>query len=132
MSFLLDTNICSAHIRRPAGLAARFIQYGEQLHIPTLVLAELYSGAYRIANFSRLLTAIDDLRRDLIVLPFDEQSAHEFGKLTGELHRIGISTSTVDAMIAAVAIANDLTLVTHNANDFRFIPGLRIVDWLVP
>ena len=28
MSHLLDTNICSAHFRRPGGLAHRFFQYG--------------------------------------------------------------------------------------------------------
>ena len=31
MSYLLDTNICSAHIRRPAGLAHRFVQYSGRL-----------------------------------------------------------------------------------------------------
>ncbi len=34
MSFLLDTNICSAHFRRPAGLSHQFIQYSGRLFIP--------------------------------------------------------------------------------------------------
>jgi tRNA(fMet)-specific endonuclease VapC len=45
MKFLLDTNICSAHMRRPARLAHRFIQYIDQLAIPTVVLGEWYAGA---------------------------------------------------------------------------------------
>lgn len=42
MSFLLDTNICSAHMSRPAGLMHRFQQHGGQLYVPTIVFAELY------------------------------------------------------------------------------------------
>ena len=45
MSYLLDTNICSAHLKRPSGLSHRFIQYGGRLHIPTIVLGELYAWA---------------------------------------------------------------------------------------
>jgi len=33
-----------------------------------------------------------------------------------------------DALIGATAIANDLTLVTHNVDDFNWIEGLRIID----
>lgn len=41
MNFLLDTDTCSAHMRRPAKLAHRFIQHAGRLAIPTIVLAEL-------------------------------------------------------------------------------------------
>ena len=42
---LLDTNICSAHMRRPGGLTHRFFQHVGSPAIPTVVLAELYVGA---------------------------------------------------------------------------------------
>jgi hypothetical protein len=34
---LLDTNICSAHLKRPAGLMHRFIQHSGRLHIPSRI-----------------------------------------------------------------------------------------------
>jgi predicted nucleic acid-binding protein len=37
-----------------------------------------------------------------------------------------------DAMIAAVALVHNLTLVTHNTSHFQNIPGLRLEDWLAP
>jgi tRNA(fMet)-specific endonuclease VapC len=37
VSYLLDTSICAAHIRRPAGLAHRFVQHSGRLSIPTIV-----------------------------------------------------------------------------------------------
>jgi hypothetical protein len=42
VSFLLDTNILSAHLRRPAGLAHRFFQHSGRLYTSGVSLAELY------------------------------------------------------------------------------------------
>jgi tRNA(fMet)-specific endonuclease VapC len=105
MSFLLDTNIVSTHLRRPAGLSHRFNQHSGRLALPTLVLAELYAWAYGRDNPTPVLARIRAL--------------------------LG-TVSPVDLMIASVALVNDLTLVTHNTRDFENIPGLRLQDWLTP
>ncbi|MEX1230166.1 MAG: type II toxin-antitoxin system VapC family toxin, partial [Planctomycetaceae bacterium] len=102
MSFLLDTNICSAHLRRPAGLMHRFVQYSGRLSIPTIVLAELYAWAYRRDDPQPLLTAIeDDLLQDVQVLPFDDACAREFGRVRGTLLRQGVSVSRADLWTAS-------------------------------
>jgi predicted nucleic acid-binding protein len=130
MSFLLDTNICSAHMRRPGGVAHRFIQHSGRLFMPTIVLAELYAGAYILDSPERILRGIHELQKDVGLLDFDEGCAGEFGKLRGTLKRLGIHRNPVDLMIAAVALSRDLTLVTHNTQHFTDIPGLRLEDWL--
>lgn len=130
MSHLLDTNICAAHFRRPGGLAHRFIQYGGGLFLPSVVLAELYAGAYHVNNPVPLLQKISDLLLDVQVLDFDSACAEVFGNVRGNLLRQGISVPTADLMIAAVALVHDLTLVTNNTADFQNIPGLRLDDWL--
>ncbi len=132
MTFLLDTNICSAHFRRPAGLSHRFIQHSGRLAVPTIVLAELYAGAYHTSNPSPLLSKIEEMLRDVDVLAFDQLCAKRFGMERGRLLQEGIVVSTVDLMIAAVALVHDLTLVTHNTVDFRYVPDLRLEDWLTP
>jgi tRNA(fMet)-specific endonuclease VapC len=132
MSFLLDTNICSSHIRRPAGLAHRFIQHSGRLWMPAIVLAELYAGAYMLDQPDRILAGIDELKKDVGILPYDERCAEEFGKLRGIFKRRGIVANPVDLQIASVALAHDLTLVTNNTADFQSIPGLRLEDWLMP
>lgn len=133
MSFLLDTNICSAHIRKPTGLAHRFFQYSGRLHISTMVLGELYAWAYRRQNPLPLLNLIEEeFIEDFIILPFDEACAYEFGKIRGYFIQNGIAIETADLVIAATALVHDLTLVTHNTSDFCNIPNLRLEDWLTP
>lgn len=130
MKYLLDTNICSAHMRRPAQLAHRFVQYLDHLAVPTIVLAELYTGAYKHPATGRLLGLIEELLEEVDVLDFDAACAQQFGRLRGDSLRAGSPFSSVDLMIAAVAIEHDLTLVTHNTRDFENIPGVRLEDWL--
>jgi tRNA(fMet)-specific endonuclease VapC len=132
MSFLIDTNIGSAHIKRPGLLNHRFIQYMGRVAIPTIALAELRAGAYMLPDPSKLLLKIEDLLVFLEVLDFDDAAAEEFGKLRGVFHRQGFTVPTMDLLIASIALAHDLTLVTHNTADFVRIPGLRLEDWLIP
>jgi tRNA(fMet)-specific endonuclease VapC len=131
MSFLLDTDTCSAHIRRPAGLSHRFIQYSGRLHISAVTLAELLAGA-AIVRSTKLETSIRELQRDVVLLPFDDACAAEFGRLRGQLRATGMVVNFPDLMIAATALVHNLTLVTHNTSDFQNIPGLRLDDWLLP
>jgi tRNA(fMet)-specific endonuclease VapC len=130
MSYLLDTNICSAHFRRPGGLAHRFVQYSGRIFVSSVVLGELYAGAFHVDNPVPLLGNIEDLLQDVSLLSFDGACAEQFGRLRGGLLRQGVSVPTFDLMIGATAIVHDLTLVTHNTADFKNIPGLRLEDWL--
>jgi tRNA(fMet)-specific endonuclease VapC len=119
-------------MRRPAGLAHRFIQYSGGLTIASVTLAELYAGAYKRPQPARLLALIGDLLRDVTVLDFDAACAEQFGRVHGGLLRQGIQVPTADLMIAAVALTHNLTLVTHNTADYQHVPGLRLDDWLSP
>ena len=130
MSFLLDTNVCSYHLRRPSGLSHRFTQHSGRLYTSAINLAELRTWAYRSSDPQRLLARIEqDLLKDVHVVNFDSDCADEFAKANAFLLSRGQPTSTADLLIAAVALANDFTIVTHNVADFQAIPGLRIQDW---
>jgi tRNA(fMet)-specific endonuclease VapC len=133
MSFLLDTDTCSFHLKRPAGLIHRFVQHAGRLHLSTVVLAELYAWAYRRPHPAPLLHAIThDLLPEVTLLDFDSACAERFGLERGTLLQKGIQIPTADLMIASTALVHDLTLATHNTSDYQNIPGLRLVDWFVP
>lgn len=133
MSFLLDTNVVSFHLKRPRGLTHRFVQHSGRLYVSSVALAELYVWAFGKPNPTSTVAAIEAMLRDEVNrLDFDDDCARRFGQSRAELLRRGVGVSPVDLLIASVALVYDLTLVTNNTADFRNIPGLRLEDWLAP
>jgi tRNA(fMet)-specific endonuclease VapC len=131
MSFLLDTNICSAHLKFPGAVAHRMLQHSGRIFVSSIVLGELLTWAYRRSDPAPLLRQIkQELLADITVLDYDHSCAERFGQLRGSLLQRGISVSPVDLLIASVALTHDLVLVTHNTRDFASIPDLHLDDWL--
>lgn len=58
--------------------------------------------------------------------------AEKYGQLQAGLLDAGMPAPGMDMLIAATALVHDLTLVTHNTQDYVNVPGLRLVDWIVP
>ena len=129
MSFILDTDTCSAHMRRRPDLTSRFIQYG-QLSTTTVNAGELFAWAYKQHDPRRMLHQIDLFLASMNIFPYDLDAANIFGECRGKLLKKGIVVARVDLMIAAIALQHNFTLITHNTKDFENIPGLRLEDWL--
>ena len=72
-----------------------------------------------------LLAAIIEAFQQLPLVLFDETAASVLAGL--QLNKIRVKP--MDLRIAAVALANGLTLVTRNRSDFDKVPGLTTEDW---
>ena len=130
MSFLLDTNVISEHLRGKSSLTHRMFQYAGRLSISTIGLGELYAWVHLKPEQKWINGAISDFLKECEILNFDRRCAEIFGELRGYLKPRGITVPPVDLMIASVALVHDLTLVTHNTADFQQVPNLRLDDWL--
>jgi len=131
MTYLLDTNTCIRFLNPrssavPSHLAA---VHQEEVAICQIVKAELYYGAYKSARRDANLALLAKFFDQFVSLPFDDRSAEAYGRLRAELARRGTPIGPNDLMIAAIALAYDLTLVTHNTAEFARVPGLRLEDW---
>ena len=60
---------------------------------------------------------------------FDDGAAEVYGSLRSHLRREGSDLGSNDLMIASIAVALGLTLVTHNRSEFERVPGLRLASW---
>jgi tRNA(fMet)-specific endonuclease VapC len=69
---------------------------------------------------------------DVAVLDVTARVAEEFGQVQAGLLDTGRPAPAMDLLNAAIALVHDLTLVTHNVQDYASIPGLRVVDWTIP
>jgi predicted nucleic acid-binding protein len=131
VSFLLDTNILSEHLRRPSGLIHRFVQHSGRLYTSSISLSELYVWVFGRPDSPRVRSAVEKmLTYEVSSLPLDSDCAEEFGRLRVGLRRKGLNVDNMDLLIAATALVYDLTLVTHNTAHFRNIPSLRLEDWI--
>jgi tRNA(fMet)-specific endonuclease VapC len=63
------------------------------------------------------------------VLPFDRVAADTYARVRFDLERIGRPIGERDLLIASVALARDLTVVTHNLGEFTRVVGLKTEDW---
>ncbi len=128
--YLLDTNAISEYRRIDKGKAnANFVTWQknivmEQLYLSSVTIMELNIGILRLARKDKLQS--DDLNHWLHqqvlpifegrILDFDTKSAF----ICSELH-VPDPRSERDAMIASIAISNNLTLVTRNIKDFQLM-----------
>jgi tRNA(fMet)-specific endonuclease VapC len=109
---------------------------GEPL-ITTVTLAELSVGPLVTDDHSEREARQAHLQQaeaDFDPLPFDASAARAFGRVAASLRRSGRKSSAraYNAMIAAIAVANNLPVYTCNPADFRGIDGLEIVAVAVP
>jgi tRNA(fMet)-specific endonuclease VapC len=89
-------------------------------------------GAYRSKNVARSLAETRAFCNLYSSLPFDDSAAEEYGRLRAQLAGLGTPIGPNDLMIASIALANGLTLITHNRTEFSRVPNLMIEDWQVP
>ena len=129
---MLDSNICSAHLKGNAKVNSRVIQYGGRLHVSTITVGELYTWGFRAKASPKRLQDLLGFLKDVTILDVDETVAREFGALRAGLLDAGQPAPDLDLVNAATAIVHGLTLATHNTQDYANVPGLSLVDWLTP
>lgn len=130
MSYLLDTDICSAYLKGNHRVWQRFMQHSGGLHVSAIVVGELYTWALRAAAPPNRLTDLQDLLNEVVVLTLDSTVARTFGQIRAALFDAGTPRPELDLFNAATSMVHGLTMVTHNAGDYSSIPGLSIEDWL--
>lgn len=130
-TYLLDTNILSDLIRNPAGrIRACITERGEDRVCTSLiVVAELRFGALKKGS-QRLSSQLDAVLGALEILPFEEPAERRYAEIRLALERAGTPIGGNDLLIAAHALALQLTLVTANEDEFRRVPGLTVENWL--
>jgi tRNA(fMet)-specific endonuclease VapC len=129
--YLLDTNVLSDLLKHPAGaIGARIASVGEEAVCTSIVVAcELRYGAAKKRS-PTLSTRVDQLLSAIEILPLDEGVDAKDGDIRTAVEKAGTPIGANDYLIAAHALATDLTLVTDNIGEFFRVPGLAVQNWL--
>lgn len=105
-------------------LGTTIITFEEQMRGWLSWLAQARSIEQQVERYSRLKRMLISYE-GVIILDFDERAAAEFERL----QRLRIRIGAMDLKIAAIALANNATLLSRNLKDFSKVPGLKVKDW---
>jgi toxin FitB len=128
--FPIDTNVLSEY-NRPGGPDAGVKRWLET----TDRQSEIQKGIELLAEGRRRAQLEEWLKRDLEawfsgrVLPVDRQVAACWASLVAQGARTGRPLPAVDSLIAATALAHDLTIVTRNTRDFEGVGATTLNPW---
>ncbi|MFQ5644017.1 MAG: type II toxin-antitoxin system VapC family toxin [Thiogranum sp.] len=131
LTYLLDTNILSDLVHNPQGVVAAQISKAGEDSICTsiIVAAELRYGAAK-SNSAKLAERIDLILSALEILPLDSPADRQYADIRHHLTHQGTPIGPNDLLIAAHALANNLTVITANVGEFSRVSGLKVENWL--
>ncbi|MBE9035832.1 type II toxin-antitoxin system VapC family toxin [aff. Roholtiella sp. LEGE 12411] len=128
---LIDTNILSFFFRNDSLVVERFQAYlkeHDKINISIITYYEIVSGLKHRDAQKQLISFLEFVSYNT-VLPLTTSSATISADIYANLRNKGIPIDDIDILIAGIAIANDLIIVTNNIRDFGKIENLEIQDW---
>jgi len=132
--YLLDTGIAQDFINQRNGIRERVDDVrhkGDRIGICTPVLGELWSGVEGSVARARNLHRLRHALSRLVVWPYTNEAAAQFGRVFAELRRIGRPMQQIDIMVAAIAFSLGNCTVVSSDTDLPEVPGLAVENWAV-
>lgn len=129
MRYLLDANVVIGLLNDATSKLARRARREKpgDIAISAIVAHELFYGAFKSRRAAYNVALVDSLQ--FAVLEFDKEDARQAGEIRALLASRGTPIGPYDVLIAGQAKARNLTLITHNTDEFGRVPGLRFDDW---
>lgn len=130
---LLDTNVLSELVRaRPDPKVVEFVDAQSEPFISAVTIHEITYGAERTpdpARRVRLVSWVAQIRSTFAgrIVDVDADVAEQAGRLRAAAAAQGVSTDSMDALIAACAVARAASVATRNVRDFSAY-GVTIID----
>ena len=130
VKYLLDTDICIYWLKGNTNVKAK-IELVEQsdLAICVITASELYFGAYNSSKIEPNLQTARAFVRSIAVLSLTDNALQKFSQLKARLRQAGTPVADFALLIASVAIAFDLILITNNTRHYQRITELSLDNW---
>lgn len=125
--FILDTNIVIAFFSGETSIKEH-LSKADEVFISSNVLGELFFGAFKSKRSKTNLKRISNFADSITILNCDKDTAYQYGIVKNRLQDKGKPIPENDIWIAAVAMQNDLILVTRDGH-FDEIEELKYEKW---
>ncbi|MBL7732252.1 MAG: type II toxin-antitoxin system VapC family toxin [Chitinophagaceae bacterium] len=129
---LVDTDVLSAFLRGDEQVAKRvelYLKKFSHLNISIITYYEMLNGLlYKDAR--KQLSRFESFIKLNKVYPLTLRSVKISAGIQAELRRNGSPIGHTDTLIAGIALANKMTLISNNSKHFSRIDKLDIDNWL--
>ncbi len=130
MKYCLDTNTLIYFFKGLGDVSNRLLATPPgEIAIPTVVIFELEVGIGKSTSPRKRIAQLQEITSLVNIISFGQSEAKCAAGIRIKLERQGIPIGPYDILIAASALANNSTLVTHNKREFERVVGLKIEDW---
>ena len=127
---LLDSDILIYFLKGHTQVVEKIASHDpEDLLTSRINYTELLYGAYNSARVENNLQIILPFLENFEILEFDKSASEIFAREKARLKKGGIMIADMDLMIASIAMANDVALVTNNVRHFERIKNLTLIRW---
>ncbi len=126
---LLDTDTCIGLLKGDDAVVASWRACMEQCALPSMVVGELYYGAFKSSIRDKELERVDRFVDIFPEVKPSKRSMRRFGEIKASLERKGVRLADADIIIGSIAIEEGLALVTGNVRHYNRIEGLAIENW---
>ena len=129
---LLDTGIAQDYQARRSSVRERAIaqrQAGHRIGICVPVLGELWSGVECSSSRERNFAALRQALATLIIWPYTNDAAEEFGRVFAELKRAGRPMQQIDIQIGAIARTLPNCIIVSKDSDLSAIRNVTVENW---
>lgn len=127
---ILDTHHCVFLLRgEPRVVAAFQARTSLPFAVSIITVGELLYGALRSHRARANTAAVESFLDGGDIVPLDMATMRCFASIKLQMTRAGKPLEDPDLLIAATALAGNMTLVTHNRRHYARIPNLQLQDW---
>jgi predicted nucleic acid-binding protein len=132
MTYLADVNVLSEGLKpRPDPRVSLWLEENEgEVVVDPVILGEIYAGILLLPAGKRRTQLEHWFHRGIrpiVCLPWEPETALRWATLVAKLKRGGRTMPLTESMIAATALAYDLTVVKRNVQDF-LSAGVKVIN----
>ena len=126
---LLDTDTCIGLLKGDTAVVAAWRSCEDQCALPSMVVGELYYGAYKSTFHEEELNRVAMFLDIFPEIQPSKRSMRRFGEIKANLELKGARLADADIIIASTAIEEGFPLITGNLKHYSRIEGLAIENW---
>lgn len=129
MKFLLSSDTCIGLMRQNHEACSHYRAVSpEDVAICTMTEASLRYSAIRSPHLTWLVRGLEPFLDAFQIINFDRKAAQAHAKFCLKANAYQIDN--LDTVPVSIALAYNLTFVTHYCIGFDEVPGLKMVDWM--